>query len=195
MKSLKLETSVIFWICITGLAIILILILPSVHACNGGYNFRIEKTENCAGPDPVVKIQENFIVSLSRRCLVRSHGCVEIKGYENATAVYIVRVFGIPVIKGEQDLCAKISKWSLAYPILNTFNFPNTCPVEKTTICADSKHVVNANPFKQFLPLLFGKPVLEIKIKHNNGDSCIRMQAEMFKENYSKNKSAESNKD
>ncbi|XP_055600080.1 uncharacterized protein LOC129749180 isoform X2 [Uranotaenia lowii] len=168
MISLKCESSVIFWFYITSVVIIFSSVFPSVHACNGGYKLRIEKTENCAGPDPVVKIEENFNVSLSRRCLVRSHGCVEIKGYENATAVYIVRVFGIPVIKGEQDLCAKISKWSLAYPILNTFNFPNKCPVEKTTICADSKHVVNANPFKQFLPLLFGKPVLEINIKHNN---------------------------
>lgn len=51
---------------------------------NGGYNVRIDKIENCGGPQQILTIDPNTTVEMTEKCEIMTIGCSTTSGFQKA---------------------------------------------------------------------------------------------------------------
>lgn len=166
-------------------AIILFMAVIGVTmACNGGYRIKVRKVQNCAGDDAVIVAQENYTAVLTKRCEIKSRGCVTYKAFKSGIVNYKVKKDGVQVLQGKMNLCDQINTGNrdpTIGPMMRTLNLPDKCPVDAGTLCTDPTQVINIEQFKQFLPLARGSLEIDSDIQHDTGKSCFRLQIDVAK--------------
>lgn len=92
---------------------------------------RFNKIANC-GDNNVVTIDSNFTTSINKKCEVSTNGCLTSLGFTAAKIKYTVSKNGIPVMNGEPDICAELSKENQeAIGKLELIGFPTHCPIDE----------------------------------------------------------------
>lgn len=100
---------------------------------NGGYKIKLKKLQNCAGPNAVVTISDNYTIVLTKNCEIKARGCSTFKTFKTAVAKITVKKSGMQMYQSTINICEKLaaaSRNSTFGPMLKTFNIPEKCPVE-----------------------------------------------------------------
>uniref|UniRef100_A0A1Q3FR32 Putative 16.8 kDa salivary secreted protein n=1 Tax=Culex tarsalis TaxID=7177 RepID=A0A1Q3FR32_CULTA len=163
---------------------LLICVIGTSIACNGGFKIKVRKVENCGGPDAIITANENYTAVLTKNCEIKSRGCVSFKSFNTAISNLKVKKDGIVVLQDKVNLCERLAKGRRDANIgqmLKTLRLPESCPVEEGTLCTDPSQVVNIEQYKQFLPLARGLIDIEMDIQHDTGKSCFRVQIDIAK--------------
>uniref|UniRef100_A0A182Q2K3 MD-2-related lipid-recognition domain-containing protein n=1 Tax=Anopheles farauti TaxID=69004 RepID=A0A182Q2K3_9DIPT len=159
-------------------------LLGVAMACNGGYKVRVKKIENCAGPEAIITADENFTVVLTKNCELKSRGCVRFKDFKTGNAKYTISKDGVQVLQGSEDICNQASRPRRTEQIaelMRSLGVPEKCPIEAGKICTDPSQVVNINRFKQYLPLARGSITVDVKVQHDSGKSCFKINFDITK--------------
>ncbi|XP_053958293.1 uncharacterized protein LOC128863242 [Anastrepha ludens] len=162
------------------IALILAIAFEVAVACNG-YKARIVKMENCAGPNAVITLDENFSVKLNKKCEIVPTGCVMNKAFGTANAKLKMQKDGIVLKEGNFDLCAAAEYVpNEAKDMLKLFGAPASCPVPEKKICAN-EHRVDLSKYKAMLGMAKGNIVIDSDITHDTGKSCFHIEMEISK--------------
>ncbi|CAD6999742.1 uncharacterized protein LOC101463045 [Ceratitis capitata] len=162
------------------LVLIFAIAVEVALACNG-YKARIVKIENCAGPDAVITLDDNFSVKLNKKCEIVPTGCVANKAFSTANSKYKLQKDGIVLKEGKFDLCAAAEHVSNeAKDMLKLFGAPASCPVAEEKICAND-HRVDLSKYKAMLSMAKGNIILDSDITHDTGKSCFHVELEISK--------------
>lgn len=97
-----------------------------------GYKLKIIKIENCAGPDAVVTVSDDFSLKLNKKCELVPTGCVKNKAFNSAVAKVKVTKDNVVLKEETVDIC-KLNVPDEAKDILKIFSAPDHCPV--TEVC------------------------------------------------------------
>ncbi|EDW04054.1 GH11585 [Drosophila grimshawi] len=149
-------------------------------ACNG-YKAKLVKLENCAGPDGIIQLDEDFSVKLNKKCELVPTGCFSNKAFSTAVSKYKVQKDGIVMKEGKMDLCAMMDQApSEAKDMLKVFGAPSKCPVAEEKICSND-HRVDLTKYKNMLGIARGHLIIDSEIKHDTGKSCFHAEVEIIK--------------
>ncbi|XP_013100893.1 uncharacterized protein LOC106082736 [Stomoxys calcitrans] len=149
-------------------------------ACNG-YKAKLLKVENCAGPDAIVTIDENFSVKLNKQCEIVPKGCVHTKAFNTAVSNYKVVKDGITLAEGQMDMCSMANQIpDEAKQYVTMFGAPSSCPVVEDNVCGN-ENKIDLSKYKGMLSLARGKIIVDSNIEHDTGKSCFHIEMEISK--------------
>lgn len=87
--------------------------------------------ENCAGPDAVMTIDEDFGIKLNKKCELVPSGCVTSKAFATAESKYKIVKDGVTVAEGKADMCSLAGHADgQVKDYLKLFGAPSSCPVQ-----------------------------------------------------------------
>ncbi|XP_058122410.1 uncharacterized protein LOC131293263 [Anopheles ziemanni] len=158
--------------------------LGVAFACNGGYKITLKKIENCAGPDAVITVDENFTVVLNENCEIQTSGCVHIKDFKTGKAAYAITKSGRKVLQSWIDICDNSSAsfgMELFTQFLRSLGVPESCPMSARTSCIEPSQAINISAFKQYLRLVRGAIDVEVAVLHDSGESCLKISFDVTK--------------
>ncbi|XP_062551988.1 uncharacterized protein LOC134217232 [Armigeres subalbatus] len=166
--------------CFAGLLLVGSILV--ISACNGGYELIVHKIENCQGS--VITIDPDSVVTLTEDCKVQSKSTVSTTGFKDAEMTVTLSKNGIPVMQENMDLCSLMDDSksnSEAAEIMTMFGVPDECPVTAQEIKTDESQQYSLEKYKQHLMMAEGKILVDCHIKHDSGESCIKVHMEVKK--------------
>ena len=97
-------------------------------------------------------------------------------------AHFTVSKANITVFKGTHNICQKSKKTSEVLTTIILFlGIPPNCPMDTGIFCQnDFKHIISPSTAR-ILGLALGDVLVEAKIEHNDGKSCILNDVVFFK--------------
>ncbi|XP_053663262.1 uncharacterized protein LOC128712393 [Anopheles marshallii] len=152
-------------------------IAHSSIACKDGYSIKVNKIENCAGPDGIITLSDDAGLTMQDDCSLVLAGCVKVKDFSTATGTVSVLKNGKPMFQKPFDLCKAGSK----LPFIKDFLPGGVCPQSESEICADSNRTIPMDRFKKMMGIIKGSMAVEINLEHDTGKSCIKIDAEISK--------------
>uniref|UniRef100_A0A8W7Q4Y9 MD-2-related lipid-recognition domain-containing protein n=1 Tax=Anopheles coluzzii TaxID=1518534 RepID=A0A8W7Q4Y9_ANOCL len=167
-----LSTKVYFY----ALLIVLTVARGSV-ACKDGFSLKLNKIENCAGPDGVITLSDDTAITLGDDCSLSLQGCVTLKEFNTAAGSVSVSKNGREMFKKQIDACKMGSK----IPFVKDFLPGGLCPQSDGQICADPDKKLPMDRFKKMLGIMKGSIGIELNLDHDTGKSCIKMEVEISK--------------
>ncbi|XP_052892455.1 uncharacterized protein LOC128300440 [Anopheles moucheti] len=168
MVSTKLCLNVLFFVGV---------IARGSLACKDGYSIKVNKIENCAGPDGIITLSDDAGLTMQDDCSLVLEGCAKVKDFTTATGTVSVSKNGKQMFKKQFDLCKAGSK----LPFVKDFLPGGVCPQSESEMCADPDRKIPMDRFKKMMGIIKGSMAVEINLDHDTGKSCIKIEAEISK--------------
>ena len=148
---------------------------------------KVRSIENCAGDDPVIWIDPNSTAIITKNCKIKTRGCTKMRDFKWATGIYSLFRNNVQVLRSGFNLCDKLKQVQTqpdAFDALETFNVPNSCPIEEQQICSDPSQVITINQRnRRIFNIARGKLRAEVEINHDSGKSCFKLNFDILPRN------------
>uniref|UniRef100_A0A182Q2J1 MD-2-related lipid-recognition domain-containing protein n=1 Tax=Anopheles farauti TaxID=69004 RepID=A0A182Q2J1_9DIPT len=158
-----------------------------VQTCNGGYQMIVHSIENCGGDGQIVTIDPTSTITLMEDCKVKSKATARTTGFNTAVMQVTITKNGLPVLKETVDICENLDNAASnkeATEIITMFGVPDHCPVAATEIRTDESQTYSLEKYKQHLLVAQGRSIIDVLIKHDNGESCFKFDVEVMVPNF-----------
>uniref|UniRef100_A0A182JQF8 Uncharacterized protein n=1 Tax=Anopheles christyi TaxID=43041 RepID=A0A182JQF8_9DIPT len=133
------------------------------HDSKDGYSIKVNKVENCAGPDGIITLSEDTTITMQDDCSLSMAGCVKLKDFTTAAGSVSVSKNGRNMFNKPIDLCKMGSK----IPFVKDFLPGGVCPQSANEICADPDRKLPMERFKKMMGIMKGSLGVELNLEHD----------------------------